>query len=63
MEKQMTIREIRTELFSTNKHTTHKDGTIMSNKESRDFFYTKDNQDELLKVTNYKTHLVIWDND
>ena len=54
----MTIREIRKVLFDTDKKTVYKN-TVMDNKESRDYFYVKDNQDEVLKVIENNTHLLI----
>jgi hypothetical protein len=56
---QLTIREIRTILFDTDKKTVYKNN-VMNNKESRDYFYSKDNQDEVLKVTDNGTHLLIF---
>ena len=56
---QLTIREIRTILFDTDKKTVYKN-TVMDNKESRDYFYAKDNQDEVLKVIDNGTHLLIY---
>jgi len=59
MTNQMTIREIRKILFETEKYTVigaHE----MTNKESRDFLYTKVNQDELMNVIDNVSHLLIW---
>lgn len=57
--QQMTIRQIRQKLFSTEKYTVI--GTDeMTNKESRDFLYEKDNQDELMNVIDNVSHLLIW---
>lgn len=61
MEKQMTVREIRAELFSTNKYTVI-GSEEMSNKESRDFLYSKENQEETMNVIDNGTHLLIWNN-
>ena len=59
MKNQMSIREIRRVLFETEKYTVI--GTDeMTNKESRDFFYSKDNQDELMNVIDNGSHLLIW---
>jgi len=59
MVTQMTIRQIRQELFSTEKYTVI--GTDeMTNKESRNFLYTKDNQDEAMNVIDNGSHLLIW---
>lgn len=55
---QLTIREIRTILFDTDKKTVYKNN-VMNNKESRDYFYSKDNQEEVLKVIDNGTHLLI----
>ncbi len=59
MEKQMTIREIRRVLFETEKYTVI-GADEMTNKESRDFLYSKDNQDEIMNVIENSTHLLIW---
>jgi hypothetical protein len=32
----------------------------MTNKESRDFLYAKEDQDEILNVIENKDHLLIW---
>lgn len=59
MENQMTIREIRTVLFETEKYTVI--GTDeMTNKESRDLLYSKENQDELMNVIDKGSYLLIW---
>lgn len=55
----MTIREIRTVLFETEKYTVI--GTDeMTNKESRDLLYSKENQDELMNVIDKGSYLLIW---
>jgi hypothetical protein len=59
MTTQMTIRQIRTILFNTEKYTVI-GADEMTNKESRDFLYTKENQDEILNVIENKNHLLIW---
>ena len=59
MTTQITIREIRQELFSTEKYTVI-GADEMTNKESRDFLYAKDNQDEKMNVIDNDTHLLIW---
>jgi hypothetical protein len=59
MKKQMTIREIRKVLFETEKYTVI-GADEMTNKESRDFLYAKDNQDELMNVIDNGSHLLIW---
>jgi hypothetical protein len=59
MKKQMTIREIRRVLFDTNKYTVI-GADEMTNKESRDFLYSKDNQEEVINVIDNGTHLLIW---
>jgi hypothetical protein len=56
---QMTIREIRQELFSTDKFTVI-GAEEMTNKESRDFLYAKVDQEEEMNVINNTTHLLIW---
>jgi len=59
MTTQMTISQIRQELFSTEKYTVI-GSDEMTNKESRDFLYKKENQDEKMNVINNNTHLLIW---
>ena len=54
-----TVREIRRMLFEGNQYTVI-GSEEMSNKESRDFLYAKDNQDEVLNVIDNRTHLLIW---
>jgi hypothetical protein len=56
---QLTIREIRTILFETEKYTVI-GSEEMTNKESRDFLYAKNNQDELMNVIDNGTHLLIF---
>lgn len=55
----MTIRQIRQELFSTEKYTVI-GANEMTNKESRDFLYKKENQEEEMKVIDNGSHLLIW---
>ncbi len=55
----LTIREIRKILFDTDKYTVI-GMDEMTNKASRDFLYSKDNQDEILNVIDNGTHLLIW---
>jgi hypothetical protein len=59
MTTQMTIRQIRTILFDTQKYTVI-GADEMTNKESRDFLYAKEDQDEILNVIENKDHLLIW---
>lgn len=59
MTTQMTIREIRRVLFETEKYTVI-GSDEMTNKESRDFLYEKDNQDEVMNVIDNNSHLLIW---
>jgi hypothetical protein len=59
MKTTMTIREIRAILFETNKYAVI-GSEEMTNKESRDFLYEKDNQDEVMNVIDNNTHLLIW---
>jgi hypothetical protein len=59
MKKTLTVREIRRVLFETEKYTVI-GANEMTNKESRDFLYSKDNQDELMNVIDNKSHLLIW---
>ena len=56
---ELTIREIRTILFETEKYTVI-GSEEMTNKESRDFLYAKNNQDEVLNVIDNGTHLLIF---
>ena len=55
----LTIREIRKILFDTDKYTVI-GMDEMTNKASRNFLYSKDNQDEILNVIDNGTHLLIW---
>jgi len=55
----LTIREIRRVLFETEKYTVI-GADEMSNKESRDFLYLKDNQEETMNVIDNGTHLLIF---
>ena len=59
METQMTIREIRRVLFETEKYTVI-GAEEMTNKSSRDFLYSKEDQDEVMNVIDNKSHLLIW---
>ena len=59
MKKQMTIKEIRRVLFETEKYAVI-GADEMTNKESRDFLYAKDNQDELMNVIDKGSFLLIW---
>ena len=54
-----TIREIRTILFESNKYTVI-GAEEMTNKESIDFLYAKENQDEIFNIIDNGTHLLIW---
>ncbi len=59
MKNIMTIREIRKQLFDTDKYTVI--GSLeLTNKESRDFLYEKINQEEKLNVIDNGSHLLIW---
>ena len=55
----LTIKEIRKELFTNDKYTVI-GSEEMTNKESRDFFYNKENQDEKMSVIDNGSHLLIW---
>lgn len=55
----LTVRQLRTILFETDKYTVI-GANEMTNKESRDYLYAKENQDELLNVIDNDTHLLIW---
>ena len=59
MTTQMTIRQIRSILFNTEKYTVI-GADEMTNKESRDFLYAKEDQDEILNLIENKDHLLIW---
>ena len=59
MKNKMKIREIRRVLFETEKYTVI-GADEMTNKESRDFLYKKDNQDDLMNVIDNGSHLLIW---
>lgn len=59
MKTQMTIREIRRVLFETEKYTVIASDE-MTNKESRDFLYAKENQDKVMNVIDNNSHLLIW---
>ena len=56
----MTIREIRKILFDTEKYCVI-GSDEMTNKESRDFLYLKNNQEDVLNVIDNDTHLLIWE--
>ena len=62
MKNQMTIRAIRRVLFETEKYTVI-GADEMTNKESRDYLYEKDNQDKLINVIDNGSHLLIWFNN
>jgi len=55
----LTVRQIRRILFETNLYTVI-GAEEMSNKESRDFLYSIENQDEVYNVIDNRTHLLIW---
>jgi hypothetical protein len=55
----LTVRQIRTILFDTDLYTVI-GAEEMTNKESRDFLYSIENQDEVYNVINNGTHLLIW---
>jgi hypothetical protein len=57
--QKLTIREIRTILFETEKYTVI-GSDEMTNKESRDFLYSKENQDKEMNVIDNKTYLLIY---
>ena len=56
----LTIREIRTILFDSNKYTVI-GAEEMTNKESRDFLYSKEDQNKILNVIDNNSHLLIWE--
>ena len=59
MTSKLTVREIRRILFETEKYTVIGEDE-MTNKESRDFLYSKENQEEVFNVIDNDTHLLIW---
>ena len=59
MKTELTVREIREILFETEKYTVIGEDE-MTNKESRDFLYSKVNQEEVFNVIDTDTHLLIW---
>ena len=59
MKTKMTIREVRRVLFETEKYAVI-GSDEMTNKESRDFLYEKQNQEEIVNVIDNKNHLLIW---
>jgi hypothetical protein len=59
MKTKLTVREIREILFETEKYTVIGEDE-MTNKESRDFLYSKVNQEEVFNVIDNDTHLLIW---
>jgi hypothetical protein len=60
MKNQMTIREIRKVLFDTDKYTVI-GSEEMTNKESRDYLYSQNDQDQLMNVIDNGSHLLIWE--
>lgn len=59
MKTELTVREIRRILFEIEKYTVIGEDE-MTNKESRDFLYSKVNQEEVFNVIDNDTHLLIW---
>ena len=59
MKTELTVRKIREILFETGKYTVIGEDE-MTNKESRDFLYSKVNQEEVFNVIDNDTHLLIW---
>ena len=57
--KKMTVKEIRTILFNTEKYTVI-GREEMTNKESRDFLYLIKNQDTTYNVLDNGSHLLLW---
>jgi len=55
----LTVSEIRSLLFHSKKFTVI-GSEEMTNKESRDFLYAKQNQDEQMNVIDNVSHLLIW---
>ena len=59
MQTEMTVRQIRMFLFATEKYTVI-GSKEMTNKESRDYLYAKEDQEEVLNVIDNNSHLLIW---
>ena len=59
MKTKMTIREVRRVLFETEKYAVI-GSDEMTNKESRDFLYEKQNPEEIVNVIDNKNHLLNW---
>ena len=59
MQTTMTIRQIRTILFDTDKYAVIV-AQEMTNKESRDYLYAIENQDAVLNVIDNGSHLLVW---
>jgi hypothetical protein len=59
MTTKLSVREIRRVLFETDKYTVI-GADEMTNKESRDFLFAKDDQEETFNVIDNDTHLLIW---
>ncbi len=57
--QKLTVREIRRILFETDLYTVIGQDE-MTNKESRDFLYQKDDQEQVMNVINNSTHLLIY---
>jgi hypothetical protein len=55
----LTVRQIRRILFETNLYTVI-GAEEMTNKESRDFLYSIEDQEQEYNVINNGTHLLIW---
>jgi len=58
--KKLTIREIRTILFDTEKYAVI-GSDEMTNKESRDFLYAIENQDFIYNSIDNGNHLLLWE--
>ena len=58
MHKLLTVRQIRKTLFDTDKSTVI-DSTERNNKESRDFLYAEKDQEKILMVMDFGTHLIL----
>ncbi len=59
MQTLKTIREIRYDLFKSDKYTVI-GSKEMTNKESRDYLYNKENQEEEMNVIDNGSHFLIW---
>jgi hypothetical protein len=57
--QKLTVREVRKILFDSDLYSVIGQDE-MTNKESRDFLYSLENQDQIINVIQNKNHLLIW---